>query len=209
MVTVLDRENSSQDLERNIKVQEYLDYINEHIQNVVLMFNRDFYPFLANEDKIIPNEYFNKDEFKAAIEELAGEINNHDASKYSEEEFSAYRRHFHPTKAEEAEEDQQTQRDEFEAAWEHHYTSNPHHPQYWLNKDTGVSTDMSLRAIIEMICDWNAMSYKFHQNTIDWYESKADKEKKAMTDRTKAITEFILYKLIPPYVYDTSLPNHS
>lgn len=197
MITVLDRENDSQDLEKNLKVQEYLDYINNHVGNVIMMYKKDFYHFLDNEDLVITNEYFSTEEFKAAIAELADTIESHDASKYDEEEFNAYRRHFHPTKAEEAEEDQQTQRDEFEAAWEHHYTNNPHHPQYWVNKETGVPTDMSLRAIIEMICDWNAMSYKFGQITTDWYENKADKEKKAMTEKTRNITEFILYKLLP------------
>ena len=197
MVTILDRENDSQDLDKNLKVQEYLDYINEHVQNVIMMYKQHFYPFLdtVNENLIIPNEYFSTEDFKAAIEELSSSIMNHDASKYGEEEFNAYRRHFHPTKAEEAEEDQQTQLDEFEEAWKHHYTNNPHHPQYWVNPDTGVSRDMNLGAIIEMICDWDAMSYKFGQNTIDWYENKADKEKKSMTDRTKAITELILYKI--------------
>lgn len=197
MITVLDRQNDSQDLEKNIKVQEYLDYINEHVGNVIMMYKRDFYPFLMDKNLVITNDYFSTEDFKTAIAELGNTIQNHDASKYDEEEFNAYRRHFCPTKAEETEDDQQTPLDEFEEAWEHHYTNNPHHPQYWVNKETGIPTDMNLRAIIEMICDWNAMSYKFNQDTKDWYENKADKEKKAMTDRTKEIVEYILYTLLP------------
>ncbi|MBR6289349.1 MAG: hypothetical protein IKR19_08440 [Acholeplasmatales bacterium] len=206
MVTILNRENDTQDLDKILKEREYLDYINEHIQNVIMMYKEEFYPFLdpVNEDLIIPNEYFSTEEFKNAIKELSETIAEHDESKYTDEEFNPYRRHFHPTLAEEMEEDQQSQLDAFQEAWKHHYMNNPHHPQYWYDEETQTSRDMNLRSIIEMICDWDAMSYKFNQNTIEWYKTKADKEKKAMTERTRAITELILYKILknPMHAHD-------
>lgn len=196
MISVINRDNTVEDLEKAQKEEDYLDYIHEHVNNVILMYEQYFFPYLSDDNLIIDNEYFNTDDFKNAISELKDHIVEHDNSKYSEEEFNAYRRHFFPTNTEKTDENQETALDEFEAAWEHHKRNNPHHPQYWVNPETGVPEDMSLGAIIEMLCDWMAMSKKFNDNTIDWYENKADKEKKAMTDQTKAIVEYFLYKLL-------------
>ena len=55
---------------------------------------------------------------------------------------------------------------------------------------------MSLDAIIEMICDWEAMSDKFNTNTLQWYEKDAKDEKACFSPKTKIIVEDILYNLI-------------
>jgi hypothetical protein len=55
---------------------------------------------------------------------------------------------------------------------------------------------MNLDAIIEMICDWEGVAIYFASSTTDWYENKADDEKKVMTSNTKAIVEFILYNIL-------------
>ena len=55
---------------------------------------------------------------------------------------------------------------------------------------------MTLRAIIEMICDWEAKSLKFKSNTLEWYTNDAEDEKAAMTDNTKKIVEELLFNVI-------------
>jgi hypothetical protein len=53
---------------------------------------------------------------------------------------------------------------------------------------------MTLRAIVHMICDWEAMSMAMGTNTIDWFQNKADKEKEAMSPNTlKLVNEILLH----------------
>ncbi len=46
---------------------------------------------------------------------------------------------------------------------QHHYEQNDHHPEHYSN---GVR-DMSLMALIEMLCDWRAASERVKQRTDD------------------------------------------
>ena len=56
---------------------------------------------------------------------------------------------------------------------------------------------MSLDAIIEMICDWEAVSYMFGTSILDWYEKQAkNDEQKAMTQKTRDIVEDLLYNVL-------------
>ena len=55
---------------------------------------------------------------------------------------------------------------------------------------------MSLKAIIEMICDWESMALKFDSDTIKWYEEEAEDEKKCMSTNTKQIVEELLYNVL-------------
>ena len=174
--------------ERNRKEQEYLDYIKEHVHNVVSMYEKYFFPLLYKDFALTT---CSASELKASIEQIKEYIQFHDSSKYSEEEFVPYRRKFYPTSAEQALDAEQKRQieDESEEAWVHHYRNNPHHPQYW--KDENGTRDMHMTAIVEMLCDWMAMSYKFHQDTLEWW-NKAEKEKSFMTEKTKEIVDEIL-----------------
>lgn len=187
------------------KNQEYLDYIKEHINNVKLVYEE-----LFGSGRVIKlPEGISSVDFKNAVHAAGIEIAFHDSSKFSEDEFDAYRRHFHrtdeeiliddtnPASAQEAESN-------FQKAWEHHYMNNNHHPQWWCYHDaTGVRTaervdpiPMSLDAIIHMICDWSAMSLKFDHtySPLSWYAT-ADKEKSFMHPETKRIVEELLNNL--------------
>ena len=46
--------------------------------------------------------------------------------------------------------------DKLKPALDHHYASNRHHPEHFVN---GV-TDMTLIDILEMFCDWKASSLR-------------------------------------------------
>ena len=66
---------------------------------------------------------------------------------------------------------------------------------------------MTLEAILEMICDWEAMSLKFGTNTLNWYETKAIDEKKCMTSNTKDIVEELMYNVVHKTTVDNEEPK--
>jgi hypothetical protein len=86
------------------------------------------------------------------IDNILGRSNNHDMSKYSQEEYGlvvgkpAFDKYEYMSKEERA------ALAGVKDALVHHYAHNPHHPEHYPN---GV-TDMSLFDLIEMIADWKA-----------------------------------------------------
>lgn len=135
-------------------VEMYTDYINEHINNVKLI----WYNF-----KDLNATYNLKSE---KINYL---INCHDLSKFSNEEYEGYRLKFYPEKNEEKNEEKNDLI--FKHAWNHHQKSNPHHWQYWVmwkNKES-IALEMDYEYVIEMLCDWSAMSLKFKDYPSNFY----------------------------------------
>lgn len=110
-------------------------------------------------------------------------INEHDNSKFSEEEFEPYAQKWFGDGIKTL---------EYEEAWKHHWTHNEHHPEFWLGED------MPYIYILEMICDWGSFSVEKgdYQELIDFYYDKArDDEEKMLSDNTKEIIEEILDKI--------------
>lgn len=155
------------------KEQEYLAYINEHILNVQKAF--ELYLLLFDCDNTSPYNII-----------LKHNIKKHDQSKFGIEEFDAYRRHFHSIDETEKEES----KDDFEKAWEHHYSVNKHHSEYWFDEN-GNPKEMNHMYVIEMICDWIAMSIKFCGNPYEWYKENVDSKIK-LHDNTKKLVESLL-----------------
>ena len=153
------------------KEKEYERYIYEHINNVIKAVDE-------LESIGIDSETCN---------DLRKAFKLHDKSKFSEEEFYAYRRYFHPIDKDE----KAHAKDAFESAWVHHYKNNPHHPEYWIDSD-GTIHDMPLRYIYEMICDWIAMGYKFNDKPYKYYGMRKNKP---ITPETRRIVEDLLIKL--------------
>lgn len=95
----------------------------------------------------------------------------HDLSKFLPSEFIPYANWFYDdlgVKHKEFTGDyDQVQHDyfkeEFNKAWEHHYTHNKHHWNYWIGKN------MPVKYIDQMICDWKAMSVKFGDTEQEFY----------------------------------------
>lgn len=113
------------------------------------------------------------------IIKLKRRIKEHDLSKYSTEEFEPYRQKFFPCEGETPNEEL------FKKAWEHHYQVNDHHPEYWI-KD-GKVQEMSTYALIEMLCDWVAMSIKFNNCPSKWFEDSIKKKKLVLHESTELI----------------------
>lgn len=117
---------------------------------------------------------------EAVMRKIASRIKDHDISKYSAEEFSAYRRKFYPTSNDllvpgEIDED-------FARAWHHHYHANAHHWSYWVD-DKGNALDMPPDAVIEMLVDWQAFGLKAGDTAEEFYTSKGHTFN--MTDLTR------------------------
>lgn len=183
-------------LERVKKEEEYYNYIVKHISFVKDALERYFIPLL---DKNNICHTVSDDELFAAIEAVRNRVESHDSSKFLDDEFYSYRAKYYPTANEsKGDSDYIALVDEkYNDAWKHHYTHNRHHPEYWVDSETGVPRDMELDAIVEMICDWEAVSTMFGTNTLEWYQTQAkDDEQKQMTGRTKEIVEDILINVL-------------
>lgn len=202
MGTIINESFITQDesLEKNNKEKEYLDYINNHILNVQIAFNRYFLPLLDKE--YINSNIISTEELKIAIKKASILIRDHDLSKFGVnedglDEFAGYRLKYYPTSEEKADPEYEKKADEIcELAWQSHYRHNPHHPAYWINDD-GTIRDMDLEYIIEMICDWRSFSIKSGDpnEVITWYKEKAKHEKESMSDKTKQIVEELLFNI--------------
>ena len=183
-------------IERLKKEKEYYNYIREHVKNVGLALERYFIPLIGQTNIC---STVSDNELISAIGAVNKCIEFHDASKYLDAEFDAYRAKYYPTQNEsKGDSDQIALIDaKYEEAWKHHYRNNPHHPEYWINSETGVPEDMTLDAIVEMICDWEAVSTMFGTNTLEWYQEKAvNDEQKQMTQHTRDIVEDLLFNVL-------------
>ena len=181
-------------LERNKQEQIYLDYINEHISLVKKAYEIYMIPLI---DKNNISSLISDEELKNAISEVGKYIDTHDASKFSDSEFDGYRAKWYPTTRELAGDDNYKHDvdERYEECWKHHYQINKHHPKYWVNDD-GTCRDMTLDAIVEMLCDWEAMSLKFGTSTVEWYNNKAEDEKSCFSPTTKSIVEDLLFNVL-------------
>lgn len=183
-------------MERLKKEKEYYEYIQQHVRGVANALDRYFIPLIGQTNicKTVSDE-----DLINAIKMVSARVELHDSSKYLDDEFNQYRAKYYPT-ANESKGDAdsiQLMDDKYQEAWKHHYTHNMHHPEYWVDSETGVPRDMSLDALVEMICDWESVSTMFGTNTLDWYEKSASHdEQKQMTQRTREIVEDLLYNVL-------------
>lgn len=192
----------------------YKKYIIEHVDNVGIAAAH-----LIERMKDLNLFGDNTEALAAALRDV---VVNHDASKWSDEEFEPYRRHFDPTEKEKLidqnnEEIRNLVEESYEKAWEHHYKNNDHHPEYWrfvVRDDNGnllpaetpsqVGIEMSILAILHMISDWSGMSLKFRNSLspISWWNTQAKDERAVMNPKTKAIVKNILEKVYGEEVLD-------
>ena len=136
------------------KTREYLDYVENHINNINLAW--DVIKNKCKDLQFIKNEkYFNF---------LDNDIKKHDISKLSINEFIQYRQYFYPLLSEK---NNNIIKEQFNSAQENHKKENMHHQesQTKLNNET----DKLLYCVL-MIIDQEAMSYKFNDTAQLYYE---------------------------------------
>lgn len=159
-------------------INENLDDYQEENKNYILEHKANVKKFADWLKENLPELFDNVD--LEAFDEI---IEEHDESKFSEEEFEPYaQKWFGDGKKSLA----------YEEAWKHHWINNEHHPEFWLGED------MPYIYILEMICDWGSFSIKSGnmKELSDFYYNKAkDDEEKNLSDATKEIIEEILTKI--------------
>jgi hypothetical protein len=163
------RESKINELDK--KKKEYLDYINNHITNVKKVW--DNVRIFLVEAQVTPE----------IIDIVDRNIPFHDFSKFLSSEFEGYRQFFYPT----SEEIRSV--DVFNRAWNHHCKHNQHHWEYWIipEKERNLIFDMPQEMILEMLCDWTAMSLFFKDLPSEFYARK--KQEMILSSSTRALTE--------------------
>ena len=131
------------------KIRAYLDYLEEHLENV----RKAFCELSVTCDGM----WWVGDDM--SWHTLRAEVEHHDLSKFSKEEFVQYRDSFFPVSDDDKKNSGMTE------AWEHHKKENHHHHET-------VSHRLD---VIHMIIDWTAMGYKFGDTAQQYYEANKDK----------------------------------
>lgn len=157
--------------------RQYDLYLDKHISNV----QKGFGWIQNNLPDLIGFEVFDN-------------IEKHDSSKTSSDEYFAYDAYFYG-----GNKSYQVVKD-FNVAWLKHIHRNPHHWQHWvlINDEPGEGTivlDMPYKYIIEMICDWWAFSWISGNlyEIFDWYDKHKDHIK--LSDKTRLKVDGILSKI--------------
>lgn len=130
--------------EKATKIIEYVDYIESHRTNVAKAWEV-LKKACANMDFIYD------DTIRIPIAE---NIAIHDLSKYSQFEFIQYQEKFFPSSSDSG--------NSFQDAWESHKKHNKHHWQR-------IYIDGHIEDVVEMICDWMAMSMQFGGTAEEYY----------------------------------------
>ena len=138
------------------KTREYLDYVQEHYNNVQRAWKvvKD----KCSDMRVVWDGWF--------FHILNCEIKYHDASKLSAEEFTQYRDAFFPV----------AEKKPLGNAWEHHKKCNDHHWETWTNKKYAKPIEWQIHCT-HMVIDWMAMGYKFGDTAQEFYEKNKDKIK--------------------------------
>ena len=143
------------------KTREYLDYLEKHINNIARAFQEV--------SEACDGMAWVGDDF--SWHTLRNEVEQHDLSKFTKEEFTQYRDNFCPTQFEL--DNPMSVKQNFGNAWNHHKRHNPHHHES-IRYEAGLPGLTELD-IVHMIVDWTAMSYKFGGSAQSYYEANADK----------------------------------
>jgi len=143
---------------------KYKEYIEEHINNVnkawsLMKKNKDVMKYIGKEAGI---------DVAFMIASLDIQIKAHDLSKFSVEEWEPYRMYHYSVNDQE----KIDSKADYEKAWEHHYNNNLHHWNWWAYNNQ--KDKMTLNYVIEMCCDWIAMSMKFGGDAYHWYLDQTD-----------------------------------
>ena len=146
----------------------YDTYLMEHTGNVVKAYRwlKENLPQFVPDDNIVRDAGYGYSMF----------INEHDNSKYYNDEYAAYDAYFYGD-----DKDSPLVKEAFDLAWLKHIHRNPHHWQHWvLYEDDGKggprALEMPLPFVIEMISDWWSFSWKSGNlmEIFDWYDKHSD-----------------------------------
>lgn len=132
----------------------------------------------------------NFEDIRNEMEDKRFIIEQHDNSKYCQDEYEAYDRYFYGSRSYKVVRD-------FDYAWLHHIHSNPHHWQYWvlINDDKPEEIlEMPYNYVMEMICDWWSFSWNNGNlyEIFDWYEKHKSMK---LHEKTRKLVENTLERI--------------
>jgi len=128
------------------RTREYINYLEEHINNVHKAFCE-----VSEKCKDVL--------WVINIDKLKEDVIHHDLSKFSPQEFVQYRKTFFPVR------ESEKINSGMDEAWEHHKKENSHHHE----------TVKTLTDVMHMVIDWTAMGYMFGDTAQQYYENNKDK----------------------------------
>lgn len=139
------------------KIRKYLDYLEEHLNNVAKAFQEV--------SEACNGMAWVGDDF--TWHTLRHEVEYHDISKFSKDEFTQYRSKFFSVDDELH--DTQLLDMKFDNAFDNHKVKNTHHWQSirYDDKTPGITE----RDIVHMVVDWTAMGYKFGDTAEAYYNA--------------------------------------
>ena len=175
-LSIVTDKNTSE--EQKEKERLYKDYVIEHRRNV-----KNAWTEMKN-NSVVMDYLRTVAGFDRDILDYL--ITNHDNSKYGVDEWEPYRKNFFPLNLKEKFDN----KNDFDRAWEHHYMSNFHHWNYWYKMN--MVDSMTINFVVEMCCDWIAMSTKFGGDAYHWYLNQKDivLGKKQIEWMTNILTKF-------------------
>lgn len=168
-------------IKTKIKEHNYDKYIERHRENV-----EKAAWYMIEECKEL-NTFFMDEEL---CYQFLQAISKHDLSKYSLEEYDAYRKFYHPIDDEE----RNSAQEDYMAAWAHHLAHNNHHWQARSDKkDFDPNKLEDIVPLLENIADWLAMGYEFNDRPYQYYEK--NKDKIILHPKEKTLLEKIIYEV--------------
>lgn len=170
----------------------YREYIDYHIATVKWV-QANFGTLICTEICVHRTGYHAMDAVRLNLL-VSHIVADHDRSKYTDEEFIAYRQYFYPSMEDKLPDKLKYQA--FDCAWQHHYMTNRHHPEHWssLNDQQLIEIKMPDEFFAEMICDWIAVSLTQHSSLYDWWfspDTHADKAQFISTADMNFLDAFI------------------
>ena len=107
------------------KEKLYLEYVSDHINNVnkawKIMKSKDTCIRMIQKSNLPGKQ--SDETFAHFIKILNQQIQAHDATKYKDAEWDAYRKNFYPID----DNKKKNNENDFNFAWKHHYENNMHH----------------------------------------------------------------------------------
>ena len=166
--------------------EKYTKYINNHIKAAQNAYDMAIDAF----KDIFPDVYENDDD-NSKVRQLYINLAHHDDSKFDRNEFFYYAMKFFPVDGIDPE--SKRVNDGFQIAWLHHVHNNAHHPAHWalVDDDSIMVFDMPDIYIIEMLCDWMAMSKYYNSTTLEYWESDSAKKLPMSTYTKSKVNEFM------------------
>ena len=162
----------------------YFRYIEEHVKNVKRAWHEQLRPKLLS-DPLYEN----------IIAIVDSNIESHDSSKYTVEEFGPYDAYFY--------QGADSEECNIDEAWLTHQNRNKHHWQYWVlvPDDSGITDtirplDMPVEHICEMVCDWHSFSATSTSTAYSWYQNRGGSM--ILSQNTRETVEYLVELLKQP-----------